>query len=69
MNKVNIYFKNHEYVEKECTDVLLDHGFLLIFYKKFSEDLEDVATEGLNLDTIESFELIRPQNEEGEDEE
>lgn len=66
MNKVNIYFKNHDYIEKECTDVLLDHGMLILFYKPVSEDLEDVASEGFNVDVIENFELIRMMEEENE---
>ena len=68
MTKVNIYFKNRDYIEKECRDILLDHGMMLIFNKEFSEDLEDVATEAINLDTIESFEVIRIKDEEGEEE-
>ena len=66
MNKVDIYFKNQDYIEHECTDILLDHGMLLVFIKAFSEDPEDVSTFGYNLSDVESFELIRMKGEEYE---
>lgn len=63
MNKVCIYFKDDDYIEVECKDILLDHGMLIIFMQEYSEN-GDPTTIAHNLSQINSFEFYRMKGEE-----
>ena len=64
---LRVYFKDQDYREIKCLDIKLDNGMLVIIYKQFSDDLEDPIMEGISLNEISSFDLIRMKGEEADD--
>ena len=64
---LRVYFKDQDYREIKCLDIKLDNGMLVIIYKQFSDDLEDPILEGIALNEISSFDLIRMKGEEADD--
>ena len=64
---LRVYFKDQDYREIECLDIKLDNGMLVIIYKQFSDNEEDPILEGIALNEISSFDLVRMKGD-GSDE-
>lgn len=67
MNKVHIYFKNGDEIFKECLDMKLENGFLIVIYRRDIDDEEEPIAEGFNIDTVDCWEFIRTEEEEEEE--
>lgn len=67
MNKsiAHIYFKNGDEVVRNCLDMKIENGFLILIYRQFSDNEEDPIAEGFNIDTVDCWEFTRIQ--EGEE--
>lgn len=63
MNKVHLYFKNGDEIVRECLDLIVENGFVIIIYRSFSDNEEDPIAEGFNIDTVDCWEFIRHQAE------
>ena len=63
MNTVHVYFKNWDEIIRECLDIKIENGFLIIIYNPISDDCDDPIAEGFNIETINCWEFIRMQGE------
>lgn len=63
MNKVHVYFKNGDEIVKECLDIKIENGFLIIIYRPQIDDEEAPVAEGFNVDTVDCWEFIKDQGE------
>lgn len=63
MNKVHVYFKNGDEIVRECLDMKIENGFLIIIYRQFSDNEEDPIAEGFSVETVDCWEFIRMQGE------
>lgn len=67
MNKsiAHIYFKNGDEIVRNCLDMKIENGFLILIYRPFSDNEEDPIAEGFNIETVDAWDFTRIQ-EEGE---
>lgn len=67
MNKsiAHIYFKNGDEIVRNCMDMKIENGFLILIYRQFSDNEEDPIAEGFNTETVDAWDFTRIQ--EGEE--
>ena len=64
MSRVHVYFKNGDEITRDCLDMKIENGFLIIIYRQFSDDEEDPIAEGFSIETVDCWEFIRLKGEE-----
>ena len=64
MNKVHVYFKNGDEIVRQCLDMKIENGFLIIIYRLYSDNEEDPIAEGFNIETVDCWEFIRVAEQE-----
>lgn len=64
MNRVHLYFKNGDEIVRNCMDMKIENGFVILIYRQFSDDEEDPIAEGFNIETVEGWDFIRINGDE-----